>query len=261
MNGVTKNGQNMKRTKESYQKNKSPDLQLLEGKFLRVNKVILEHYGPNISVYLCNLIEKWKYFSRRKMLKDNVWFFLITDQQIRDTGMSKLQLQTCKRRLVKDEIISTIQKGYPRKELFKINWNTLFSIFRSVTDRMTITAVDDLKEGYRPNDETMENRSTPPLGRKSIEWKTDRLFNENKIKRKKINKKNLVSDDPPDHSPKKKKNNPYYNDNDEDFDNLPPEDDMKVKQLEEEFENIHPEEKDPEDRLWDNETKTNRYRQ
>ena len=78
--------------------------------FLTLNKKLLEMFGPNLAVFTCNLVDKYKYFSSRNMIQDDGSFFLTFENQAKDTGMSRCELRSCKKRLIKMRVLKTIMK-------------------------------------------------------------------------------------------------------------------------------------------------------
>ncbi len=97
----------------------------IDGSFLRVDKAILQHYGPDVAVFLCNLIEKWRMFIEMNKLKDGVWFWQ-THKQI--TGATKLtdrKIRKCKNLLFADKVIEVKMMQWPPKEFYRINAEAL----------------------------------------------------------------------------------------------------------------------------------------
>lgn len=97
--------------------------------FLAVNKRLLSHFGPNITVFLSNLIDKYKYFKGREKLEEDGSFFLRYKDQIEHTGMSEYELRNCKKKLKKYGILETYTKGIPAKEFYHINFDVLVEEF------------------------------------------------------------------------------------------------------------------------------------
>ena len=93
--------------------------------YLKVNKELLKQFGPNLTVYITNLVDKMRYFRERGMLNEDGSFFLTLDMQVEQTGMSKYQLRKCKEKLIKEEILKTEMRGLPPKEFYKIDLGKL----------------------------------------------------------------------------------------------------------------------------------------
>jgi len=97
--------------------------------FLSINKQILSKYGPKLTVYLCNLIDKMKYFLQNDKLGDDLSFFLTQQNQTKQIGMSEYQLRKCKKKLKKMGILHTKARGIPPKEFYILNLEILVNEF------------------------------------------------------------------------------------------------------------------------------------
>jgi len=104
--------------------------------FLTINKSLLKHYGPDISIFLSSLIDKYKFFLNRDDLKDGEWFYLIHKIQIEQTGLTLKKIRTCKNILVEDNILKISRFGIPSKEWYKLDLVKLLSIVGSTTKRL-----------------------------------------------------------------------------------------------------------------------------
>jgi hypothetical protein len=96
--------------------------------YLVLNKKLLQHYGPDVSVFLSNLIDKYKYFRGKGDLLDGRWFYLIHVQQIEQTGLTIEKIRTCKKILKEDNILQTKRKGIPSKEYYSLDFDHLMEI-------------------------------------------------------------------------------------------------------------------------------------
>ena len=105
--------------------------------YLIINKKLLKHYGPDVSIFLSNLIDKYKYFLSKGVLKDDGWFFLIHTVQIEQTGLTLKKIRTCKNILIEDNILEVGRFGIPSKEWYRLNLDELLScIVVSTTKRL-----------------------------------------------------------------------------------------------------------------------------
>ena len=75
--------------------------------FLSINKKLLSHFGPNLAIYIGNLVDKLKYFSSKGKLGEDGSFFLTMADQTVQTGMSEYQLRGCKNKLKTLKILQT----------------------------------------------------------------------------------------------------------------------------------------------------------
>ena len=132
--------------------------------FLTLNKKLLEMFGPNLAVFTCNLVDKYKYFSSRNMIQDDGSFFLTFENQAKDTGMSRCELRSCKKRLVKMRVLKTLMKGVPAKEFYFLSMENLLEKFLTASDKEI---------------EPLEVRNPYDLGLENLTNIKDTLSNEN----------------------------------------------------------------------------------
>lgn len=81
--------------------------------------------GPNTTIFLSNLIDKYKYFAENNMLQDSHSFYLTHESQMKHTGMSEHEIRTAKKKLIDLKIVLTYKKGVPAKEYYRIDWEVL----------------------------------------------------------------------------------------------------------------------------------------
>ncbi len=89
--------------------------------FLSINKKLLSAYGPELSVYIGNIIDKYKYFMNKDQLAEDGSFFLTYDDQKIHTGMSEYQLRKCKNKLKDMGVLHTDMRGLPPKEFYLLD--------------------------------------------------------------------------------------------------------------------------------------------
>jgi len=89
--------------------------------FFVINKKLLKMLGPQKTIFLSNLIDKFKYFATKDTLEQDNSFFLTHKDQSEQTGMNEYQLRKCKKELMDMGIISTIRRGIPSKEYYLLN--------------------------------------------------------------------------------------------------------------------------------------------
>ena len=97
--------------------------------FLSVNKKLLSHFGPNLTIYIGNLVDKLKYFSSKGKLGEDGSFFLTYNDQMVQTGMSEYQLRKCKNKLKTMGVLSTQMRGIPPKEFYILDIERLVDEF------------------------------------------------------------------------------------------------------------------------------------
>jgi hypothetical protein len=87
-----------------------------------INKSLLKRFGPEVAIYLTNLIDKLSYFAKRKMLKEDGSFFLTHKQQMEQTGIQSEHLLRKAKNVLKEEgILTTRMIGIPSKEFYNLN--------------------------------------------------------------------------------------------------------------------------------------------
>ncbi len=123
----------MKRTKISISNDQALEL-FSSDSYLTVNKRLLNHYGPEVAVFLSNLVDKYLYFQHNNKLTDD-WFFLIHKQQMEQTGLTETKLRRCKEILRNDRIIRTKMVGRPAKEKYKLELQNLIKTLEFKTSQ------------------------------------------------------------------------------------------------------------------------------
>lgn len=89
--------------------------------YLTINKNLLQLYGPEVAVYLSNLIDKLLYFSSKNLLDGDGGFFLVHKQQMEQTGLKEPRIRKCKEFLRKEGILKTKRIGIPAKEWYYLS--------------------------------------------------------------------------------------------------------------------------------------------
>jgi hypothetical protein len=117
--------------------------------FLAINKRLLKMFGPNLTIFICNLVDKYKYFLSHGMIGRDGSFFLTFENQSEDTGMTKCELRACKRKLIEMRVLKTLMKSVPAKEFYFINIEILLEKFLTPRDKdslpLEIRKVDRLR--------------------------------------------------------------------------------------------------------------------
>lgn len=93
--------------------------------FLVINKKVLKCFGLKKAMFLCNLVDKYRYFIKHNLLDKQGGFYLTHEQQTEQTGMSENELRECKRGLLRLGVIRVERKGIPAKEFYYINLQKL----------------------------------------------------------------------------------------------------------------------------------------
>lgn len=136
--------------------------------YFPVNKRLVQYYGPEVAVFLTNLIDKYIYFENKGLIEEEDWFFIIHKHQMEQTGLTISKIRTCKAVLKEDRILKTKYAGVPPKEWYKINHKHLFDLI------------------FREDEITISNRNeTSSL----IVRFRDKTINNNKVTKEKIYKK------------------------------------------------------------------------
>ena len=119
----------MERTKNTRTESRLILETLSSEAFLTVNKQLLQAMGPEMAVYLSNLIDKYRYFRTEELLQHDGAFFLTHRDQQEQTGMSEYQLRRCKKRLVEQGILRVGMRGQPAKEFYWLDLSRLVDEF------------------------------------------------------------------------------------------------------------------------------------
>ena len=128
--------------------------------YLSLNKKLLAVCGPEITVYLGNLVDKYKYFLKKNMITEDGGFYLIHEDQTAQTGMTEYQLRRCKKILKDLNLLRTEKRGIPSKEFYFLNFTELKTFLNDILDnniRPTKIVPQDLRKSYL---KTYENRSS-----------------------------------------------------------------------------------------------------
>jgi hypothetical protein len=148
--------------------------------YLVINKRLLIHYGPNIAIFLSNLIDKHRYFKEHGQAKEDGWFYLVHEQQMEQTGLSLARIQNYKKVLKEDGVLETCLQGTPAKEWYRIDYNRLSAI-------VPLTIITPSLEAESPRgvpQETREQGLTETRGLDLIETR-GHIYKENKYKENK----------------------------------------------------------------------------
>lgn len=105
--------------------------------FLVVNKKILQILGPNQTILLSNLIDKYQYFRDRGRLVKNEWFFLTREKQMEQTGLTEHHWNTSRSELENRELIVTKRMGVPARLHYKIDLRQIWALIKTSLHRST----------------------------------------------------------------------------------------------------------------------------
>ncbi len=153
--------------------------------FLVINKNLLRAWGPSKTIFLENLIDKYRYWKDRGMLQPDGSFFLTHENQCQQTGLGEHQIRECKRELIGMGILKTQMKGIPAKEYYSINFNRLLDIFVQINDeinapdlRLSKVNTSDFSKDYTPqkpedikNNIIKDNKDNISLSQPSVKKK------------------------------------------------------------------------------------------
>jgi hypothetical protein len=91
---------------------------LASSAYIMINKKLLERFGPDTSIFLANLLDKFKYHKENEQLEQGCYFYLLHDDQVQQTGLSEHKLRQCKKLLKDVNILETKRIG--NKEYYKV---------------------------------------------------------------------------------------------------------------------------------------------
>jgi hypothetical protein len=150
---------------------------LYDNGFVKVSKAILQHYGPDVAVFLSNLIEKRRMFAEQNKLVDGEWFYQTHQQQMDETGLTIWKLRNCKNRLVADEVIETKLMWRPAKEFYRINTETLVKRTRvRISNPLRVRNSDPYK-GKETQRLIKKDLSKKEINSSSDELEEEEIFN------------------------------------------------------------------------------------
>lgn len=132
--------------------------------FLKVNKGLLRRFGPEVAVFISNLIDKYKYFTDNftdNLMVNDGWFFLIHSQQIEQTGLTIRKLHRCKRTAILNKWIKTKWIGSPAKEWYKINLELLDT--QSAMTKCNSSTIYESGSNDKTSQQAMTKRNGLPL--------------------------------------------------------------------------------------------------
>lgn len=147
--------------------------------YIMVNKRLLERFGPETSIFLANLLDKFKYYKENEQLEQGCYFYLLHDDQIKQTGLTEHKLRGCKKALKDVGILET--KRMRNNEYYKLQPGV---IIEYITDEST----SDISTSKSPTSEIL----TSDLG------KPDPPLNKNRKEEKKLDKKKFSNFDFPE---------------------------------------------------------------
>jgi len=106
-----------KKLRRTKRKNDPPDYS-----FFRANKSMCRRFGPEVAVFMANLMENYIYWKEKdKNKKFNGTFFLTHERQSDQTGMSSKIIKRCKEIAVLNGWITTRKHGIPAREWYEIH--------------------------------------------------------------------------------------------------------------------------------------------
>lgn len=92
--------------------------------YICINKNLLRRFGPEPTIYICNLIDKRQFLKQTKKISDE-WFFHTHEEIEAQTKISIYSIRKCKKLFIDLNILETQMQGIPAKEFFKINIRNL----------------------------------------------------------------------------------------------------------------------------------------
>jgi len=149
--------------------------------FLIVNKNLLKAWGPAKTVFLENLIDKYKYWVDRRMIQPDGSFFLTHEDQCKQTGLGEHQVRECKRELINMGVLQTKMKGLPAKEYYRIDFSKLLNIFIEIEENNIPALGFSEDKPYGKSEEKTPGKSEEKTPGKSEDIK-DNKYKDNKYK-------------------------------------------------------------------------------
>ena len=101
--------------------------------FISVNKTLAKKIGIIPAVVLAELISEQRYWTIRKELTSDGYFFSTISNLEENCGIKRSQQDTAIQVLIEKNLISYQVKKYPRRRFFKINNFEVFEILKEET--------------------------------------------------------------------------------------------------------------------------------
>lgn len=79
--------------------------------FLIINKHILRELGPEPTILLCDLLDRYKYFKQTHQLTDDGYFYVLYEDQKEALNLSEHKVRICRKILEENQLIS--RKKFP----------------------------------------------------------------------------------------------------------------------------------------------------
>ena len=127
--------------------------------FLQVNKILMKMYGIEMAVFICNLVDKLKYFRSRNMLTEDGGFFLTHADQTEQIGLSDYQLRRHKQKCRELGILATKMVGIPPKEFYFLDLDVLVEVFKEYSLKNLGNDPQKIKGIYKET----QSKETKPL--------------------------------------------------------------------------------------------------
>jgi len=105
--------------------------------FISVNKSIAKKIGLVPAVILAELISEQKYWTNRKILDENGFFFSTIENIENNSGIKRSQQDRAIEELIEAGLIYKVSKGMPRKRFFKINMQKVLTLLMDTSDLFT----------------------------------------------------------------------------------------------------------------------------
>jgi len=99
--------------------------------FLMVNKRMLKAFGAVESLFLSNLIDKYRYFLTNNRTIDGELFYCTNESQTEVLQIGESKLRTIKRKFKELGIISIHRIGIPSKEYYSLDLDRLKELLES----------------------------------------------------------------------------------------------------------------------------------
>ncbi len=123
---------NIRKPERSYEALKS-------FQFYMVHSIFMKEFGSDAAIIIAIMLTRQQYYSRKKMLDEEGYFYLEHPQIERITGISKYRQLLAFEKLIEQEIltVSKKKKGTPPKKFYQVSVDNYEKVLQNLNDGRT----------------------------------------------------------------------------------------------------------------------------
>lgn len=112
--------------------------------YISVNKSLIKKVGLNCAVMIGELLSEYNYWYEQNKLEDEM-FFSTRENLEENTGLNEYLQRKTFADLKSFGLVDVVKKGLPAKNYYKINFDTLYSMFSTSTSKFEELEVQNLQ--------------------------------------------------------------------------------------------------------------------